>query len=173
MMWYILGGIALLAGFMVFTGAPYVPSMPKEVRRAFTKLYRLGADDVLVDIGSGDGLVLRIARSYGARAVGYEINPILVGVAKWLSRRDKRVAVYLANFWRRALPDDVTVVYTFGDGRDIKKMYDKVVAEATRLDRHIWFVSYGFKVSDVKPAREVGAHILYRCEPLRDASGRV
>ena len=169
MMWYVLGGIALLAGFMVFTGAPYVPSMPKEVRRAFTKLYHLGADDVLVDIGSGDGLVLRIARSYGARTVGYEINPILVGVAKLLSRRDKGVAVYLANFWRRALPDDVTLVYTFGDGRDIKKMYDKVVAEATRLDRDIWFVSYGFKVSNVKPAREVGAHILYRCEPLRDA----
>ncbi len=152
---------------MVFTGAPYVPSMPAEVRRAFSKLYRMSTRDVLVDIGSGDGLVLRAARSRGARAVGYEINPILVVISRFLSRKDKDVEIRLANFWRKPLPDDVTIVYTFGDNRDIQRMYERVVNEATRLNRHIWLISYGFKVPKVKPVRIEGAHLLYRCEPLR------
>lgn len=173
MFWYILSAFVLLAGFMVFTGAPYVPSMPREVRRAFKLLHKLSAKDVLVDIGSGDGLVLRAARASGARAVGYEINPVLVGISKWLSRHDEGVEVRLANFWRRPLPNDVTVVYTFGDNRDIRRMYDRVVSEATRIGRPIWLISYGFKVPKVKAVNSEGAHLLYRCEPLRDDSAKV
>lgn len=171
--WYILAGIVLLAGFTVFTGAPYVPSKPREVRRALTKLYRLSAGDVLVDIGSGDGLVLRLARERGARAVGYEINPILIWIARWMSRRDSGVDVRLANFWRHPLPDDTTVVYTFGDDRDIRRMYDRIVSEATRLGRPIWLISYGFKVPREKPIRTEGAHLLYRCHPLRSEGTEV
>lgn len=171
--WYIFAAIVILGGFMVFTGAPYVPSKPKEVKQALTKLYRLSDRDVLVDIGSGDGLVLRAASRRGARAVGYEIHPILVLVARWLSRGDKKVEVRWANFWRRPLPDDVTVVYTFGDNRDIGRMYDRVVSEATRLGRPIWLISYGFKVAKQKLVRQEGAHMLYRCEPLRDEATRV
>jgi len=170
MWWYIFAAIVLLGGFMVFTGAPYVPSMPKEVARALSVLYRLGAKDVLVDIGSGDGLVLRAARRKGARAVGYEINPVLVWISRWLSRGDKGVEIRLTNFWKQQMPDDVTVVYTFGDNRDIRRMYDKVVTEATRLGRPIWLISYGFKVPKVKAERSEGAHLLYRCEPLHGDS---
>jgi len=166
-LWYIFAAIVLLGGFMVFTGAPYVPSMPKEVARAFTILYKLSAKDVLVDIGSGDGLVLRAARRRGARAVGYEINPVLVLISRLLSRGDKGVEIRLTNFWKRPMPDDVTVVYTFGDNRDIRRMYDKVVIEATRLGHPIWLISYGFKVPKVKLERSEGAHLLYKCEPLR------
>ena len=98
MVWYIITGLIVFAGFTAFTGAPYVPSKPREVKRAFTKLYKLSAKDVMVDIGSGDGLVLRAARRQGARAVGYEINPVLVLIAKWMSRHDAGVEVRLANF---------------------------------------------------------------------------
>ncbi|MEO5949107.1 MAG: hypothetical protein ABIP74_01765 [Candidatus Saccharimonas sp.] len=168
--WYIFAAIVLLGGFMVFTGAPYVPSMPAEVARALSVLYKLSAKDVLVDIGSGDGLVLRAARRKGARAVGYEINPVLVWISRWLSRGDKGVEVHLANFWKQPMPDDVTVVYTFGDNRDIRRMYDKVVIEATRLGRPIWLISYGFKVPKVKAIQNEGAHMLYKCEPLHGDS---
>lgn len=173
MLWYIFAVIVLVVGFAVFTGAPYVPSKPKEVRLALSKLYRLRSKDVLVDIGSGDGLVLRAASRRGARAIGYEINPVLVWLSRWLSRHYDGVEVRLANFWRRSLPDDVTVVYTFGDSRDIRRMYDRVVSEATRINRPIWLISYGFKVPKVKHMRREGAHLLYHCEPLRDTSSKV
>lgn len=166
-MWYIIAGIIIFVGFTAFTGAPYVPSKPREVKWAFSKLYKLSAKDVVVDIGSGDGLVLRAARREGARAVGYEINPVLVLIAKWMSRHDAGVEVRLANLWRRSLPDDVTVVYTFGDDRDIKRMYERVVNEATRIGRSIWLISYGFNILGIEPARSEGAYFLYRCDPLR------
>ena len=167
-MWWWLVFVAIVSvGFVAFTGAPYVPSKRRDLRVAFTELYPLSSADVLVDIGSGDGVVLRAARAYGAQAIGYEIHPILVAIARFLSRRDPGVRVYLANFWKAAMPQDTTVVYTFGDTRDIMKMYKKVQTEATRLSRSLQFITYGFDVPGIAPAKAVGAHYLYTVAPLQ------
>lgn len=167
-MWlWLLFGVVMFGGFMAFTGAPYVPSRRRDLAQAFTELYKLSSVDTLVDIGSGDGVVLRTAARYGARAVGYEINPALALIARWLSRHDRLVTVQIANFWRQKLPDETTVVYTFGDGRDIEKMYQLVLREATRLQRELVFISYGFAVPNVKSARSAGAYFLYRAKPLQ------
>ena len=105
-MWlWVVAIIVVLVGFVAFTGAPYVPSKRRDVARAFEELYKLTAKDVLVDIGSGDGVVLREAARHGANAVGYEIHPLLVLVAKVLSRGNAHVHVKLANFWRTPLHD--------------------------------------------------------------------
>lgn len=166
--WFIAVTIAVLAvGFVAFTGAPYVPSKRRDIRRAFTDLYPLGDTDTLVDIGSGDGVVLREASKLGAHAVGYEIHPVLVAISKWLSRGDSRVEVELANFWRAELPVETTVVYTFGDSRDIQKMYKKIQNEVTRIGRKVAFITYGFDVPGLAPLRTVGAHHLYTIEPLQ------
>ena len=57
---------------------PYVPS----TRVAVDELLRLagvGSDDLVVDMGSGDGrIVIAAARDYGARGLGVEIDPKLV-----------------------------------------------------------------------------------------------
>jgi predicted RNA methylase len=40
------------------------------------KLASVGADDVLVDLGSGDGrIVITAAKQFGARAIGVERDP--------------------------------------------------------------------------------------------------
>lgn len=167
MVFWIICSIVLLFGFVVFFGAPYVPSKRSEVERAFAELYPLGTDDTLVDIGSGDGVVLRLAAKRGARAVGYEINPLLVVLSRWLSRSSPEVTVYLASFWHAALPADTTVVYVFGDSRDITKMTDKVQETATRLGRPLFFISYAIAVPGLEPKKQVGAHYLYKIEPLQ------
>lgn len=165
-LWILFAGIVLV-GFVAFTGAPYVPSKRSDLRRAFTELYPLSDRDVLVDIGSGDGVVLREASRCGARAVGYEIHPILVWLSRWLSRHDKRVDVCAVNFWKTPLPSDVTVVYTFGEDRDIGRMYTYVQAQATELNHNIMFISYAFEVAGVSAAKTVGAHHLYEIRPLQ------
>jgi hypothetical protein len=168
MLWLIIAcAAAVLIGFVAFTGAPYVPSKRGDVARAFTELYKLKPDDLIVDIGSGDGVVLREVSRRGAHAIGYEIHPILVGISRWLSRNDDRVMIELANFWRVEMPANTTVVYTFGDSRDITKMYDKIVSEATRMGHELAFITYGFDVPGIKPAKTVGAHHLYRIQPLQ------
>ena len=72
-----LSAIAIIVGFSAFMGAPYLPSHRRDVARAFDELYPLSSSDVLLDIGSGDGVVLRQASKRGARAIGYEIHPLL------------------------------------------------------------------------------------------------
>lgn len=160
--------VVLLLGFTVFFGAPYVPSKKGDVRQAFSELYPLSADDVLVDIGSGDGVVLRLAAERGARAIGYEINPILVLASRWLSRSYPEVTVHQENFWRAKLPSDTTVIYTFGDSRDIAKMTKKVQSTATEINRSIAFISYAFEAPGFTAEKQTGAHYLYRVEPLQD-----
>lgn len=169
MTWLIGAAGALLAVFVltVLRGAPYVPSKKADLKLAFDQLYILNSSDRLVDIGSGDGVVLRLAAKKGARAVGFEINPILVAISSWLSRNDDHVSVRLADFWFQNLPDDTTIVYTFGESRDITKMYQKVQREANRIGRPIWFMSYGFKVPNVDITRQAGAHNLYQISPLQ------
>lgn len=166
MIWVAIA-VVMLFGFVVFFGAPYVPSKRSEVKRAFTELYPLGENDLLVDIGSGDGVVLRQTAARGAKAVGYEINPLLVFISRWLSRSSSKVTVYLASFWRAEFPAETTVVYVFGDSRDIAKMTRKVEEEAARLGRSLYFISYAIAVPGRMPEKQVGAHYLYKLEPLQ------
>ncbi len=167
-MWLAIFAIVVIGiGFVAFTGAPYVPSKRRDIERAFTELYVLTGKDVLVDIGSGDGVVLRVASSKGAHAIGYELHPILVALSKFLSRNDDNVMIVLANFWNVEIPANTTVVYTFGDTRDIQKMYDKVAREATRIEHKLQFISYGFEVPGLPPNKTVGAHHLYEVQPLQ------
>lgn len=170
-MW-IAGAIVLIFGFVVFFGAPYVPSQRRFVRKAFEELYPLGPEDVLVDIGSGDGLVLRQAAARGARSVGFELNPVLVLISRWLSRREKRVHIVLANFWMKPLPDDTTVVYSFGVGRDVKKLTRKLQYEADRLRRPLSLLSFGHQLP-MKPAGMREPYYLYRFEPLHSQKAQV
>ncbi len=167
MIFAVFAVVVAMFGFVAFTGAPYVPSRRRDLQRAFNELYQLKEADILVDIGSGDGVVLREASRRGARAIGYELHPLLVLLSRWLSRGDKKVSVRLANFWRTPLPDDTTVVYLFGDGRDIAKMVQYLQCQTNHIGRDIWLISYGFEAADLELKRTVGAHNLYLLRPER------
>ena len=160
--------LVLLFGLVVFRGAPYVPTRKRDLEAAFTDLYPLGESDVLVDIGSGDGIVLRQAAKQGARSIGYELNPVLVLISKLLARPyGPLITIRLADFWLVQLPPEVTIVYTFGESRDIRKMYNKVVQDATKLHKTVYFMSYGFAVPGVKPTSRNYAAFLYKVSPLQ------
>lgn len=54
---------------------PYVPT-PENVVEAMLKLANLKPDDVLYDLGSGDGrIVITAAKRFGVHGVGVDINP--------------------------------------------------------------------------------------------------
>lgn len=68
-------------------GAPYVPTPPHVVWRML-ELAEVSSDDVVYDLGSGDGrIVLAAAQRYGARGVGIEIDPELVQKARKKARQ--------------------------------------------------------------------------------------
>lgn len=62
--------------------APYVPT-PEPVVNRMLEAANVDANDVVYDLGSGDGrIVIQAARQYGARGVGIEIDPDLVKKAR-------------------------------------------------------------------------------------------
>ena len=62
--------------------APFVPT-PMPVVERMLELAKVSRDDVVFDLGSGDGrLVITAAQRYGARGVGVEINPVWVRYAR-------------------------------------------------------------------------------------------
>jgi len=63
-------------------GGPYVPT-PESVVERMLALAAIGPEDVVIDLGSGDGrLVIEAARRYGARGVGVEREAHLVDLAR-------------------------------------------------------------------------------------------
>ncbi len=167
MLWiYIVGCIVVLVGISVFFGAPYVPSLRRDIKNLFDEFTPVGEGDVVLDIGSGDGIVLREVSRRGANAVGYEIHPLFVGISKLLSLGDRRVLVRWVNAWVAPFPDDVTLIYAFAVGRDGAKLSKKVQREANRLGRPLTIVCYGNPLPGRTPARSFEAYHLYSFEPL-------
>ena len=58
--------------------APFIATPPDVVDRML-RLASVGKQDVVYDLGSGDGrIVIAAARDFGARGVGIDIDPVLV-----------------------------------------------------------------------------------------------
>jgi len=65
----------------------YFVGTPQPIVDAMLRLARVTADDVVYDLGSGDGrIVILAAQKYGARGVGVEIDPALVARARQIAR---------------------------------------------------------------------------------------
>ena len=66
---------------------PFVPTTDEAVQ-AMLKLADVKKNDVLYDLGCGDGrIVIAAARDFGARAVGIDINPVRIAEAKENARK--------------------------------------------------------------------------------------
>lgn len=163
---FILVCLVVFFGLVVFVGAPYVPSQKKYVKRAFEYL-GIDSADLVVDVGSGDGVILRIASSYGAKVVGYEINPVLVCISRLLSFRDSRVQVFMQNVWLARLPADTTIVYAFAVQRDEKKLRNLLQQEANRLGRPLRLLCLGSPFKHMQAVDTFEAYHLYIFQPLQ------
>ncbi len=95
----------------------YQPTAP-EVADAMLKLAGVGADDVVYDLGSGDGrIVILAAQKYGARGVGVELQPGLV-----LLSRQAAVQAGVAD----------KVIFIQGD------LFDASISDATVVTLYLW-----------------------------------
>lgn len=97
------------------TGAPYLPSRLTKVKRMLD-LADITQDDVVYDLGSGDGrIVIMAAKKYGARGVGVEIDPLRYLWSLFLKLIfgvNKKVKIYRRDFFKVDL-SDATVITTF------------------------------------------------------------
>ncbi len=139
-------------------GAPWLPVRKQDIEAAF-KLVSVGPQDVVVDLGSGDGRLLIESAKRGARAVGYELNPFMVWVSRLrLKKYGDRVSVHRRNLLEADLKE-VTVVFVFGMEWIMPLITEKLKREARR---DVLVVSFAFTLPGLVEVKKEGIARLYR-----------
>jgi SAM-dependent methyltransferase len=143
--------LALIVVVIVSSGCRVVPGQdvryeptPMPVVRAMLEFAEVGPEDVVYDLGSGDGrIVITAARDFGARGVGVEIAPALVTRAQTNARAagvEDRVEFRLGNMYEADVRG-ATVVTLFLHPEPNLKLRPKLRAElppGARVVSYIW-----------------------------------
>jgi hypothetical protein len=164
----ILLAVAVTFAIGGLLGAPYVPIRRRDSGQLLD-LAGLKPGQTLVDLGSGDGQLLRLAAARGIRGIGYEINPIMVLVSRLVCWRYRRlVKIHLADLWRSQLPP-ADAVYVFLMPRFMERLDQKLTAE---IKQPTWVISYVFEIPGRQPVRRGAGSLIYEyCsepEPQRE-----
>ena len=133
---------------------PYVPTTEVAVQ-AMLKLAGVTRNDVLYDLGCGDGrIVIAAAKMYGARGVGIDINPERIAEAKENARKAgvENLVRFEENDLFQADIHEATVVTLFLLNSVNLKLRPKLLAD---LRPGTPIVSNTFDMGDWKPEREV------------------
>jgi SAM-dependent methyltransferase len=106
-------GLGLSVIWPRLRGAPWLPMRMRAVHKLLT-LAEVGPNDVVYDLGCGDGrVIIAAAKRFGARAVGIEIHSLRVlwckALIAFLGLRD-RVRVIHGDFFTQDLSDASVVI---------------------------------------------------------------
>lgn len=144
---------------VIFFGAPYLPTLKKE-KLAAIELLDLKKGELMLELGSGDGRMLKEMAKKEVYCIGYELNPLLVlisGLICWPQRQF--VTIKWTNFWVEELPD-ASGIYVFLLDRYMEKLNAKIINRKNKVPLKL--VSYAFKVPKKKYLKKNGALYLYQ-----------
>ena len=131
----------------------FVPT-PEEVVEAMLRLADVGKDDVVYDLGSGDGRIpITAARRFGARGVGIDLDPKLVAQAT-RSAQDAGVGDRVRFIEGDIFEADIssaTVVTLYLLSSINERLRPKLLKELRPGTR---VVSHQFRMGDWQPERE-------------------
>lgn len=136
--------------------APYVPS-PPEIVEKILEAAEVKADELVYDLGSGDGRVLIMAaKKFNARSVGVEISPKLVGEANERIKDEgleQRCKVIEGDAMEVDLRDaDVVVLYLLTSSNEmLRPNLERSLRNGARV------VSHDFEVLGWNPKKVVQA----------------
>ena len=143
---------------VIFFGAPYLPTLHKQ-QDDVLDLLALKPGQTLIELGCGDGRMLRTAASKGLTVIGYELNPILVFVSYLVTYKyRKQVSVRWGNFWAKDWPP-TDAIYVFLLDKYMKKLDKKIIQQYK--GKHVKVVSYAFTIPTKKPIKTHEALFLY------------
>jgi hypothetical protein len=162
--WLLLLIFALPFGYVLISGAPYIPSKKKSLRKILKNL-KVKPGEYLIDLGSGDGTVgLLATREFGLITIGYELNPYLVLVSKIRSFALRNKTKFIvANMWRKPVPKNVDYIYIFQMTRLIEGLVDKIRSD---VDEPKILITYAFEYPGHKPLLKIDGYLVYKIMPL-------
>jgi precorrin-6B methylase 2 len=151
----------------------YVPT-PQEVVDEMLKLANVTKDDVVYDLGCGDGrVVVTAAKTYGARGVGIDIDPQRIAEARENVKKagvEDRVKIIEGDLFQTDLsPATVVTLYLLPSLN--LKLKPKLMAELKPGTR---IVSHAFDMGDWKPEKESdvnGRHVYFWTIPAKGSAG--
>lgn len=120
---------------------PFVPT-PPEVVDKMLRLAGVQAGDVVYDLGSGDGrIVIRAAKTYGVRAVGIEMDPLLLEKSRKSARQEgvSHLVEFRAEDALKADLSEATVVTLYmlpWFNKAMKPSFRKMLGPAARIVAH-------------------------------------
>lgn len=108
----------------ILYGLPPVPTRLERIRKAL-QLANLQPEEVLYDLGAGDGRVLFLAAGeFGAKAVGIEVGPIQCALI-WLritaNGLGDKVQIKWENFYKADLRE-ADVIFVYGTSTEVRKL---------------------------------------------------
>jgi SAM-dependent methyltransferase len=144
---------------------PYVPTHERVVEEML-KMARVTKDDVVYDLGCGDGrIVITAAKKYGARGVGVDIDPERIKESKENARKagvTDRVTFVQRDLFKMDLKEaSVVTLYLLPEiNLKLRPKLFKELKPGTRI------VSHDFDMGEWKPERTVNLrvdrnHVLY------------
>ncbi|MBX4199446.1 class I SAM-dependent methyltransferase [Candidatus Saccharibacteria bacterium] len=144
--------------FVILFGAPYVPTLSSQRKNALDIL-DLKPGQTLYELGSGDGTLILEAAKRGYKVVGYELNPILVLLSRYRTRKFKsQVRIIWGNFWKADI-SKADAVFVFLLDHYMKKLDEKIKAEHKKGTLKL--ASHAFTISGKKPDKKLGAVYRY------------
>lgn len=114
----------------------------QDVVYSMLKLAKVTADDVIYDLGSGDGrIVILAAQEYGARGVGIELDPPLVEISRQVAREaqlDDKVTFIEGDLFTTDISKAtvVTVFLSLTVNRQLEEKLRRELRPGTRVVSH-------------------------------------
>jgi precorrin-6B methylase 2 len=165
----------ITAGFIQLSysqDVPYVPTSP-EVVNAMLTLAEVSENDVVYDLGCGDGrIVVAAARDFGAKGVGVDSNPVRIEESKQNAKQagvTDKVEFYEQNLFETDIKDaSVIAIYLLNSvNLKLRPKFLEDLKPGTRI------VSHAFDMDDWEPTehKEVDNRDVYLWIVPENASG--
>ncbi len=144
---FFLIGLAIYSVGLLYSsvmGAPYVPTSKKQLKAILDRA-KLKESQVFVELGSGDGRIVRQAvKQYGVRGIGVEINQLLVMLSRFYAKREhlKTIEFRRENIFATDLKK-TDVLYLFLMPQLLRKLDGRFRNE---LKKGTLIISHGFKL---------------------------
>jgi ubiquinone/menaquinone biosynthesis C-methylase UbiE len=141
----------LLLGLFVQTPDIHFVPTPSAVVDAMLNIAHVTGDDVIYDLGSGDGrIVIAAAQKYGARGVGIELDPELIKTATERARKAgvaDKVKFLRADLFKTDLSEATVVTLYLSDSINfrLRPKLQRELKPGTRI------VSHRFDMRDWQP----------------------
>jgi outer membrane protein assembly factor BamB len=145
--------------------AIYIPT-PHDIVDQMLNLAGVKPEDVVYDLGSGDGrIVIAAAKKYGAQSVGYEIDPRLVRLS-----RESVAANHLENLVRIEHEDIFTLDLSGADVITVflyPRLMERLLSQFQKLKPGTRIVSHQFELPGVPPQKTLTVESTEDGEPHR------